>query len=1418
MTSSTQRASQDASGSRSAAGIAPYQLSGDGQYVLFSINDHYWNGAATVGNFTDAIYLKDLDSGQLTLLTDKAGVSLDDVQGLDRSTTAFGPDGTVYFTDLNRTLYRYDIGSGAKAVIYELSYVGADRYTYYRPAAVLDTTPSGAVLIVVAVDKYGYGSTLGYGSQPDVHVMDASGSNPRAFSAEARADWSTYRLSDNGRYVVGQEASESTHKGTFFHDTIAGTTLSVGVSAPAGSRDNPAHLITIDSIGRVYFSDEDEIGPKQVSGSGTYVYDPHTEMYSTLLTGGRYALVDVSADGEYLLLEQQGLGFTAVYVARRDSPTQTSRVELGVDGKVHDKWGNYGKAIDISDDGTRILFSSYRADLVVSDTPNTEDFFVALNPLVPGIFQTVRSSVTAMLGSADRNLVLSGQGNIDGTGNRLSNVIKGNVGANHLAGLDGNDRLGGGAGADTLKGGNGNDTLEGDVGDDLLVGGAGADRLDGGGWRDTMQGGAGDDTYFVDQPSDVVDESAGAGGGRDVIYFSRAWNSLPANIEDGVLLAGANVLPGNELNNKLTGNDDDNFIFAADGNDSVYAMGGNDFVDGENGDDLVVAGDGNDHAIGGGGNDTLRGGAGDDRIDGGGGSDLLEGGSGNDTYLVDSLRDVVRDTGGADTVLALIDYVLGVSFENLMLADPTDGSAPAPLRGTGNALANRLTGNSGDNQLNGKGGVDTYVASAGNDTYMLDSVAERIELVGSGSNADAASDPGIDTVVLGLAASPYLDLSDKAWLENVTLVGTLALNVTGNLAANILIGNAAINSLAGGGGDDFLDGGAGNDTLAGGLGNDTYVLSAPGDQIVETGGLDTVKAPFAFSLASRPEIENLMLLGTANVNASGNDATNVIVGNPGANILSGGGGNDELRGNAGNDVLDGGNGIDAMDGGAGNDTYLVDVAGDLVIEAISGAVGGIDLVKSNAAQFILSQNVENLILMGTGDTNGTGNGLANRLSGNTGNNTLDGGAGADTMAGAAGNDTYVVDAPGDSVLEAREGLAGGVDLVRAAVSWVLGNNVENLALTGTNSIVGQGNSLANLITGNEAPNLLTGNAGNDSLIGGAGNDTLDGGLGADRLVGGLGDDSYVVNSVSDRIVETAGEGTDTVRVLYSTTSPTVVVLGVDFVNVENLTVSGSGPFRLTGDANANVLVGNGAPNRLVGLGGNDWLDGGLGSDTLDGGAGNDTYVVNTSLDIIEHDLSGTDTVRSAVTYSLLARVDLENVGLVGSGAINAAGNASANRLTGNAGANQLDGGGGNDTLDGLEGNDKLDGGEGNDTLTGGAGVDRLTGGAGSDRFVFTHLGARNADTVTDFSVSDDRVVLSLSAFLTLGSPGLLLAGKFAGGAGLTGAVDADDRVVYDTSSGRLYYDADGLGGTLAVPIVTFIGAPTISAAQLELVA
>jgi Ca2+-binding RTX toxin-like protein len=139
-------------------------------------------------------------------------------------------------------------------------------------------------------------------------------------------------------------------------------------------------------------------------------------------------------------------------------------------------------------------------------------------------------------------------------------------------------------------------------------------------------------------------------------------------------------------------------------------------------------------------------------------------------------------------------------------------------------------------------------------------------------------------------------------------------------------------------------------------------------------------------------------------------------------------------------------------------------------------------------------------------------------------------------------------------------------------------------------------------------------------------------------------------------------------------------------------------------------------------------------------------------------------------------------------------------LFGEAGNDKLFGGSGGDLLVGGNGDDRLNGGSGDDDLYGARGNDRLTGGRGEDWFFFdTELNAAtNVDRITDFAHGIDEIQLDHDIFANIGfgTPG---ADQFHIGAS---AGDAQDRLIYDSATGALYYDSDGTGGDAQVQFAT----------------
>ncbi|WP_414928967.1 calcium-binding protein, partial [Pseudomonas sp. IT-P74] len=264
------------------------------------------------------------------------------------------------------------------------------------------------------------------------------------------------------------------------------------------------------------------------------------------------------------------------------------------------------------------------------------------------------------------------------------------------------------------------------------------------------------------------------------------------------------------------------------------------------------------------------------------------------------------------------------------------------------------------------------------------------------------------------------------------------------------------------------------------------------------------------------------------------------------------------------------------------------------------------------------------------------------INGFAGNDVLYGAAGSDRLLGGLGDDTYIVDALDTLVELANQ----GTDVVQANISYTLGDNLENLILTGNSSINGTGNALNNTIVGNSSNNIFNGAAGTDFV-------------------------SYAYSNYG-------------VRVDLSNTGSQYTYQGYDtFVSIEGV-IGTDDSDTLTGNAFANILIGGADSDILNGGAGDDTLDGGSGVDRMTGGDGSDLYYVDNVGDIVSEtnavaNTGGTDTVYSYLdTYTLTDNV--ENLRLLANGAANGTGNSLNNVISAAAGNNILNGAAGIDTV------------------------------------------------------------------------------------------------------------------------------------------
>jgi Ca2+-binding RTX toxin-like protein len=420
-----------------------------------------------------------------------------------------------------------------------------------------------------------------------------------------------------------------------------------------------------------------------------------------------------------------------------------------------------------------------------------------------------------------------------------------------------------------------------------------------------------------------------------------------------------------------------------------------------------------------------------------------------------------------------------------------------------------------------------------------------------------------------------------------------------------------------------------------------------------------------------------------------------------------------------------------------------------------------------------------MLVGGKGADRLTGREHADILLGGNGDDALQGGAGSDVLDGGAGFDfasyTTAVTA---NLSDDSQNTGEAAGDTYSGIEGIYGSNYAD-KLTG--------NASGNIIYGGWGEDTVSGLAGNDHLLAGDSNDVLEGGAGADTLDGGNGYDyvAYItgvtvnLSNAAQNTGEAAGDVHVSIEGIYGSNHRDVLIGNA----ADNTFYGGWGEDELSG------LAGN---DRLLAGDSNDMLEGGTGADTMDGGNGLDFATYFKAAAGVTANLSNAGANAGEAYGDVYGAIE----GLQGS--------AYADVLTGNGGYNELFGHNGNDQLYGLADGDYLSGGEGHDILVGGAGSDWLTGGNGSDQFRFdTALGAGNVDIVNDFTKGQDLLVLSRSVFTAFGpgTPGATTILAYAAAYAFTtgaGATSTSHKIVYNSATGDLFYDADGTGAMAQV--------------------
>ena len=648
--------------------------------------------------------------------------------------------------------------------------------------------------------------------------------------------------------------------------------------------------------------------------------------------------------------------------------------------------------------------------------------------------------------------------------------------------------------------------------------------------------------------------------------------------------------------------------------------------------------------------------------------------------------------------------------------------------------------------------------------------------------------------------------------------------------------------------DDVLNGGAGDDVLGA-----VVHASSPVNMTVLGG------SGFDYFLLANPADNNFVAdlnLGTVTA-TSGGIAVSVSL--SGVEGVRGTEGDDHFVGNGADNLFEMVSGNDIASGGAGFDVASVSLT-------LSNFWNGPGVVADLAAGTLgFYYGVSSL----TSIEGVAGEAFDDRLRGNDLDNRFWPGLGEDQIVGRLGLDTvsydtmnrYFFDYQGQLAHEVLGGVAVNLTLGRAlkpdgSVDVLVG--VERvLGSLGEDTI--RGSAAADTLMGGGGADRLYGGGGNDILLGfhdgvlvygthgDDGADTLDGGFGLDSLAGGAGDDSLIGGASADVLEGDGGDdnlrgdaGSDTLdggagydRAVYRFDEASLAT-GVAFSAAlvgsadELLFRDGRGGQDMLRSIEAVKLIGTGFADTLTGSPGNDFIGGAGGDDVLRGGAGFDVLVFDEAPGAVQADLSlqrasgaqGSDTLSGFEGLSGGAYGDdLRGnpggnllYGMAGNDTL--AGLGGDDEMRGGEGADVLDGGFGNDLLMGEGGRDRLQGGGGNDRLWGLAGADTLSGGLGNDEFYFSEAPDPGGtfDTIRDFVVGQDKMFLFGPAFAESGADGVLADAAFTTG---TAATTAEQRLIFDDSTGQLFYDADGNGYQPQVLVaVVSVSSGTLSASDV----
>ncbi len=966
--------------------------------------------------------------------------------------------------------------------------------------------------------------------------------------------------------------------------------------------------------------------------------------------------------------------------------------------------------------------------------------------------------------------------------------------------------------------------------DETITTGAGGDTIMGGGGADVIRTGAGFDrviftkvgTVFVDlgQGDDRIDlgtsiptsGSVTGGDGQDTLTGGKSIANLTVTgfevletTAGEAYLAKADQLAGFSLIRAGSSTTDEvELTLVASGSDTALDLT-QALTFGDTARSVSLTGTSDNEALTTSwGDDTLYGGLGDDVLDSGGGDDTLNGGDGDDS-LQDLLgQHATLDGGAGDDHLLIGDEIVQGTLSG---GDGEDDLAIVSLSGEADLTGVTLTG------------LEGLLTGGASVTARADQFASFQSISrGPGSGAVALTLQAVD-------AATTLDLSTTvSKLTNVTL--------TGSSDAEVLTTGAADDQITGGAGNDVLGGMWGDDTLAGEADDDQLAGGAGDDQLFGGDGTDTLYGGYGNDTLTDSAS------GVTVLSMRGGDGDDAVIVQGGATLsgtLSGGDGEDVL-------ILTGQNnfaaalisGFERLEA-AGNQTGLASqfasfstilfqppssnafpsqsATGLSMTLMASGLATTLDLSAAlnaggapRSVALSTSTDAETITLGDGNDTATAGNGDDIVMGGGNdvvvlgalsdGAATLDGGNGSDVLR-ANGSfqgltlSNFEVLVTSGALVTANADQLQGFAKIRNVAGQITGPILLQLAASGGATVLDLAPKL--LVGGTALAVNLTGSSDDETLMTAAGNDVVDGGGGNDVLNTGNGSDLIRDHSGVSLSVK-AGHGDDVIDIAGTAFTSGTLDGGIGI----NTLIAGDTTLTFLTLTSLQVLETSGGMVRAT-------------------AAQLESFIrIQSSLGPVSLTLAASQT---ATTLDLSRELNLlgpRSTYLTGSDdAETIATGAGNDSINGGAGKDVLMGGLGNDLLRGGTGADTLIGGRGDDSLSGDAGIDQEYGGPGSDNFWLHPVRAWDADTLRDFTSGEDHILLSRAEFGDFDRPGgvsLPASAWFVANAGGV-AADSNDRFLYDTTTGKLYYDSDGLGGTAARQIANLSAAPTLTAAD-----